>query len=396
MEFHRHPDWQLWLLAFGFALLTAGLALVLLVLMILRLDWGIEIQQPPKADESNVATLYLEPVTQRAKEAKPQQKPFARTSADQPESTEKTNERIGERSTRATSDREADATAPALPSQYGIEPRDAEIETTESQYQDGELTDTAPLSPAAQGPPSSASSESPLSAPSHEAQSSTQNELQNRPLEIDNPPEAPPIDESEPTLSEERSLPPSRETLLQGPETVEVDVPLEEGDSQRPRETPQHQLEQSAADVQPRPQELAANPASMAAQPKPKTFRGNQRKTAVIGSISRTGRSALNVDDTELGRYQAAISKAVELEWQRNCMRYRDYIIPGFMTVHFYVESTGRVRSQKLVGEMVGGEVQKGFTLSSIRDAEIPAMPKELAEAYEGETLELVFRFYFD
>jgi hypothetical protein len=115
----------------------------------------------------------------------------------------------------------------------------------------------------------------------------------------------------------------------------------------------------------------------------------------MVGSISRTGRSALNVDDTQLGRYQAAISKAVELEWQRNCVRYRDFITPGYITVRFFVEPSGRVRSQSLVGENETGEVQKGFTLSAIRDADIPEMPEELAESYEGDTLELLFRFYF-
>ena len=137
------------------------------------------------------------------------------------------------------------------------------------------------------------------------------------------------------------------------------------------------------------------NPPTPSSKPREKTFKGNQRKTAMVGSISRTGRSALNVDDTELGRYQAAISKAVELEWQRNCMRHRSFITPGFLTVRFFVEPSGRVKSVAFVGEMETGEVQKGFTLSSIREAEIPAMPAELAKAYEDDTLELLFRFYF-
>jgi hypothetical protein len=44
---------------------------------------------------------------------------------------------------------------------------------------------------------------------------------------------------------------------------------------------------------------------------------------------------------------------------------------------------------------METGEVQKGFTLNSIRDAEIPAMPATLRREYDEEPLELVFRFYF-
>ncbi len=134
--------------------------------------------------------------------------------------------------------------------------------------------------------------------------------------------------------------------------------------------------------------------------PKPKpsrepAFKGFQRKTAVIGSISRTGRSALDVEDSPLGRYQAALSRAVEQEWQRNCVRHRDFITPGFLTVRFFVEPGGKVRSVQFVGDMETGEVQKGFTLNSIRDAAIPPMPPALRKEYDQEPLELVFRFYF-
>ena len=60
-------------------------------------------------------------------------------------------------------------------------------------------------------------------------------------------------------------------------------------------------------------------------------------------------------------------------------MRHRDFITPGFLTVRFFVETGGKVRSVQFVGDMETGEVQKGFTLNSIRDAEIPAMPPPCA-----------------
>ena len=53
------------------------------------------------------------------------------------------------------------------------------------------------------------------------------------------------------------------------------------------------------------------------------------------------------------------------------------------------------MKSVQFVGEMETSEIQKGFTLNSIRDAEIPAMPKEMKQAYDDDTLELIFRFYF-
>ena len=136
--------------------------------------------------------------------------------------------------------------------------------------------------------------------------------------------------------------------------------------------------------------------AAAAAKPAAETgFKGYQRKSAIVGSISRTGRSALDVVDSPLGRYQAVISRAVEQEWQRNCVRHRDFITPGFLTVRFFVEPTGIVRTVQFVGTMETGEVQKGFTLSAIRDAKIPAMPAAVKKDFAKEPLELIFNFYF-
>jgi len=395
----RHPDSQLWLTAFALAVFTALLLVGLLSIVIRQVDWSLKVEQLIKPAESAEATLYFEPMETNpadpaAVQSKP--KPFARTSDDQPVSTERTNERIGERSTQATSDRAADPNAEALPSQFGIEPKDGEIETTESRYQDGKLLPAAPTDPFPAGSPSSPS---PASAQQLDRRAVAEADPQTKPVENSSPADAPPVettDTSEPTLSEERSLPPARETLLVGPESVEVKVPLDEGESERPRETPERPTQQTLANTQdPTRDQTQASPASATSEPKEKQFQGFQRKTAVVGSISRTGRSALNVDDTEMGRYQAAISKAVELEWQRNCVRHRDFITPGFLTVRFCVEPSGRVRTVNFIGEMETGEVQKGFTLSSIREAEIPQMPESLAKAYEGDALELVFRFYF-
>ena len=83
------------------------------------------------------------------------------------------------------------------------------------------------------------------------------------------------------------------------------------------------------------------------------------------------------------------------MEWQRNCVRNRDFIIPGFLTAKFLVEPGGKVRSVQFVGDMKTGEVQKGFTLNSIRNAAIPPMPAGLRKEFAKEPLELTFRFYF-
>ncbi|MCX8497626.1 MAG: hypothetical protein ORN51_15710, partial [Akkermansiaceae bacterium] len=177
-----------------------------------------------------------------------------------------------------------------------------------------------------------------------------------------------------------------------GPNPVDVPAPREIAKTETPaapRTPAPKEEEKIAAPNQESPQ---AKPSTPSTTP---SFRGNQRKTAIIGSISRTGRSALDVADSPLGRYQAVISRAVEQEWQRNCVRHRDFITPGFLTVRFFVETSGKVRTVQFVGNMETGEVQKGFTLNAIRDAAIPPMPAALKKDFANEPLELIFNFYF-
>jgi len=293
-------------------------------------------------------------------------KRFARTSDDQRADRPGRADFIGERDTRATSDRTPDASAPPLPSQAGIQPRDAaDFETTESDFRDGPLDtpDVPESTPAATIHPQ------PIGA-----DVTTPGEAETREVVATPPPPAP-------------------ERLLESPFPVDVPVPAapetavveEKPPAQPPVEAPPQGVAESPPET----------PAVVDPTQSPPGFRGHQRKTAIRGSISRTGRSALDVEDNALGRYQAQLARAVELEWQRNCVRHRDFITPGFLTVRFFVEPSGRVRSVEFVGQMETGEVQKGFTLNSIRNAPIPPMPDALRRELNGEPLELIFNFFF-
>ncbi len=277
---------------------------------------------------------------------------------------------IGERNTQATSDRAPDATAPDMPSQAGREPRhEEEVETTQNTYNDGRL-DT-PVRPAV--PPDAAPS--PVS-----------------------PSEQPPAEmakgEKTPIPGEaEKAETAIREKLLDGPNPIETPVPdgLVSEDI-KPRE--EMKARDGAADA------LAEKKVEEKPKPKPKpiddpAFSGNQSKTAIKGSISRHGESALDVTDSPMGRYQSAIGKAVEREWQLNCVKHRDFITPGYLTVRFFVTAEGRVKTVQFVGDNQTGEVQKGFTLNSIRNAPIPAMPPAVKKEMAGDSLELIFNFYF-
>lgn len=314
------------------------------------------------ATERVLQMIFTPPDAEEVAEEVNSRERFARTTDEQRAEAPESADFIGERDTRATSERVPDTDSPLLPSQAGVEPRDeSDIETTESDFRDGPLdaadTDDAPPTLAALPQTPGADVEQPGDAETREVVETTP--------------------------------PPVTERLLEGPLTTDIPVPLE--------------LESVIEDPPPAPEPVEAPPqgvADPAVEAKPATdrvpgFRGHQRKTAIRGSISRTGPSSLDVQDNALGRYQAKISQAVELEWQRNCVRHRDFITPGFLTVRFFVESTGRVRTVEFVGQMETGEVQKGFTLNSIRNAPIPPMPADLRSELDGDPLELIFNFYF-
>lgn len=370
----RRGDGHLWMIALALSLLVNLVLVVATGLVVMESASYRKNPAAAQASAESVATIFVEqaePVA-TAEPAREPEKRFARTSPDQEAPPEGKTPFIGERDTRATSDRAPVADAPALPSQAGVEPKDGqEIETTENNYQDGSLSggaasppvpETVPVPAVPPSPPEETAAVHPSGKPGPDA---------------------------------ETTLPSPRETLLNGPNPVDVQVSRETGLQEQPKPAP---AKRTAGNLPPAPKVPEIEIPAESVRPKPVSdpaFSGFQRKTAVVGSISRNGRSALNVENTALGRYQATISRAVEQEWQRNCVRHRDFITPGFLTVRFFVETSGRIRSVRFVGDMETGEIQKGFTLNSIRDADIPAMPRELRKEFAKEPLELVFRFYF-
>ena len=343
----------------------------ILKVRILRKSPGVSVSAPQQPASDTTVKIFLEMVAASSSPAvvaaaKPS---FMRTSEDQTAAIPEKSPFIGERNTQATSDRSPDPTAPPLPSQSGIDRDD--LETTVSHYQDGSLGSNQPATPqeSLPAPPSPA-----VPDPAMAVNATAGEKIEN------------------PGSDDSKSSPPPEDKLLESASQVDVSVARNPVDKGEIKPTPPK-----------RPRDGSAVAKAAADAPKPATaksatdpgFKGYQRKSAIVGSISRTGRSALDVADSPLGRYQAAISRAVELEWQRNCVRHRDFITPGFLTVRFFVETSGKVRTVQFVGTMETGEVQKGFTLNAIRDADIPAMPTTVKKDFDKEPLELIFNFYF-
>lgn len=399
----RPDDGRLWVIALAASFVLSGLIFITAAATITILDVVYVVDKTltnsaPLKSESPTSVVIspemIQEVMEKSTEAttKPNIPPrsapdFARTAEDQRGKRPDTPAFIGERDTEATSDRAPDPNAKRLPSQRGEAPRDEDdLETTQSNYSDGKLEADGEKSAPAQSAMTPAAPASPASP---------------EPPAPENPAADPAVDKPAPATKPAKNIGDvakaevtALDELLQGQTPVDVNVPKPSPEqSLAPKPSAPPTKKNSPADKQP-------------TLPKPKQaptsgdpgFRGNQRKKAIQGSISRTGRSALDVADTPLGRYQAVISRAVELEWQRNCVKHRDLITPGFLTMRFYLLPTGKVKSVHIVSDMqgaTGGDVQKGFTLKAIREAPIPPMPKEIRADYQQEALELIFNFYF-
>lgn len=376
-------DGRLWVIALGLSLLVNTVILGFVGFAAMKAEILRRNQPHPATPAPSVTTVTIfpdmiaaasAPASPPAATPPPAKPEFVRTSEDQlAAKPPETRAFIGERNTEATSDRAPDVTAPALPSQKGIEKDHQDLETTESDYQDGSLSGSQAAKKPQEAMPTPPSPPAPLSDPAL-----AENPVSGEKME-------------HPGNDDTKSSPPPAGQLLNGPNPVDVPIPKAVAEKSEIKPTPPKRPKDGA----PSPKATDAPKPAVAQSSNDPAFRGYQRKAAIVGSISRNGRSALDVADSPLGRYQAAISRAVELEWQRNCVRHRDFITPGFLTVRFYVETSGKVRTVQFVGQMETGEVQKGFTLSSIRDAEIPAMPPAVKKEFEKEPLELIFNFYF-
>lgn len=433
---------KLWSLAFAISALANGVVLLsvaawvsfrvliaaieLAVLAALGFDPANFVAKPapppaPHAEET-VATIVPEMVEVLPPKPKPPEAaPFARTSSDQEAPKPENPSFIGDRNTRAASDAPAVAQAPMLPSQKGREPHtEDEIETTVSKYQDGDLASDRIAAPREAPAPDSAPSAERMSdstLPPSPPTPLADPAMASKPAE--------PTPSGDPSLADQTTAPPP------APEPVVKETAPPEPSPNKPAppvpEVPKDKLAQSSMPVErqvkeetppeppkppqparrsastettpretppPRPQQPPSPPKSAAPKDAP-GFRGNQQKTRLSGSISRQGRSALDVEDSLLGRYHASLSRAVEKEWQLNCVRNRDYITPGQIIVRFVLEPSGKVRSLTFVEEFGVGNIQKGFTSESIRTAAIPPFPDELKKQLNNEPLEITYSFTF-
>ena len=325
----------------------------------------------PKKEEAPAEppTTKVEPTEQKADLVEPPEtkRRFARTSADQEGVPDAPTDILGDRDTRAASELAPTPGAkPNTPSQDGESPLyTGHVETVSRTYQDGSV---------------GKDKQGQYTETPQEASARKDNAV------ID---EAPKLDTPEP--EESSSSNPKNKHLAEG---LKLPAP-EDGDGDKQTED-EPKAEQLPRD---RPDDKGANKVGagngIQEEPKKDEFSGHSRQTKVVGSISRRGKSSLNVKNSPLGRYQAMVSKAVELQWRRNCEQHRDHIVPGVISIRFYVDQNGRVSGVKFQEVIGANYIERGFTQRAIRQAKLPKMPKPVLKELNGEPLELIYNFYF-
>ena len=264
---------------------------------------------------------------------------------------------IGERDTVAGSESPPAASGPEVPNQGGEEQKRGELNLFDSSFNDGE---------------------NPGDERSNEVQ----------PEKLAGDPNESTEREGAPTEPEEAGKP--KESLLNSETALPVPAEEDKKEETLPRES-ENRSEAEAAKrgeggtAEKQPEE----------QPKKKGFRTESKKTRMEGTLNRRGRNSLDVENTAIGRYKASINRMIEREWQRQCINHRNHILPGILTLRFYVDERGGVSGLRFIDEFHASEIQKGFTIQSVRVPKFPVMPKKVAGELEGESLEFRLNFNF-
>jgi hypothetical protein len=121
-------------------------------------------------------------------------------------------------------------------------------------------------------------------------------------------------------------------------------------------------------------------------------YRAFKERTRISGRITNRGVSSVNALGTPLGRYQKYLLDAIGSRWYAFVDQKRDLVNLGMTHVAFVVDRGGHVKHLKIV-ENTGNEALANVCIQAIQEAQLPAMPDDLAAALPTEGLEVDIPF---
>lgn len=314
--------------------------------------------------ESSLEAPILEPVTEvtsdqaRREPRLVEEKSFVQTNLNQAVEERPENPNfIGQNNTMASSDREAVAGESELTALAGEKDPQADLKSFDSNFSDGENQPVGKLSETPDSP-----NADPTQQPENEIDQEAHDNSQ--------------VPEDSAKLEETK--------MAETEDLAELDQAL-------------RALEEALADDSPQQELVEPNDlkkvSSKQAAPQNGGFAPQAKKTRVQGVIRATGVGSLDVANTALGRYQAAIYQKLERSWQVEVIRNRSLIVPGNITLYFTVNQNGVVGNRSWVSINGTSFAQRGMIVNALEKIEIAQMPPEVLQELQGDTLELIVTF---
>ncbi len=379
-------------------LLSLLLHLILAFLLILSTSAVANKDTPtaPPSAKQRFVRIQRKNSTQQKQQEEQQRIPFAKTSADVPQSLPERTDYEGSRNTRAASEADAEhlRSEQDAPAQRG-EKKD-EIVTFEQERQDGPLEHEGqkPQQPPAPArtpvathetlphpelpqPPAQGREDTTGTTPhASDTETLTARSVHSRKKQETN-------DRGELLLSDEEH--PEAPINADTPATAAV---TGSSDGIAPTPAPP----QAARKQRP----IFFDPSLASAQPNAIGFRTTERRSRSSGRFVVGKGAALNVSATPLGRYESEIYRRIAYYWYRACDDHRGDIIPGSITISLRINKRGHLENMDLVRRHGAGVIQQSFTFRAIRQATLPPMPATVRQEIVGNLLELIFTFNFD
>lgn len=347
---------------------------------------GDGVEEQPAPTTRHIRMLRTQPEPEKLR-------PFAKTSADEPQQKPTQADFEGQRHTVASGDdtapeRRSDA---AIPTMQGEEKE--EIVTFDQHQQDGPLEhegkqETRPAPPQVQD----------AHAPQPEAPSIPpgQGQPNNREDHRTNLGEG--QNANTPAATHTATIPtptPDGDTLLQTRQDTAKPQPIPSPPSAR-RGRPDIMADTPHRPSRPHRRRIAVHDPSLADHAQPAGFRTRERRSRSTGRFVMGSKPSLNVAATPRGRYEAEIYRRIARIWYAKCNEHRGDIIPGSLVISLRIDKSGYLRNMELVSRHGAGVIQQSFTLGAIRQAALPPMPPNVAADVVGEVMELLIEFNFD
>ena len=154
-------------------------------------------------------------------------------------------------------------------------------------------------------------------------------------------------------------------------------TPEQPKDSQQPSHP-----QKSSTPSQPRPPSPAERPG----------YQSQTRVVRIEGNISNRGPAATDVVATPLGRYKKLLSDAVGSRWYYLVQQDMDLYRLGTVVIRFRVTQSGTVDAVKVMSN-TSNEFLAATSIQSIKDAEMPPIPSDIAASLDRGRIEVDYTF---